>query len=93
MSALPHTAREARRIAQTRHRNQVLLWQSLFGVATLCAIIATVTAYYVAASGWRQERAMPMQRVQVLTDGFVDKNGNWRSFDNGERIEVEQWRP
>lgn len=37
--------------------------------------------------------APPLQRVTVITEGFKDKKGTWRSFDNGEPITVTEWRP
>lgn len=94
MGTLPSTAREARRLAQLRHRNQLLVWKVIAGASVVTAVVACVTCYFsFSVQGWRTDRAMPMQRVEVIVDGFVDKNGEWRSFDNGERISVQQWKP
>ncbi len=36
--------------------------------------------------------APKLQRLTVVTEGYVDKKGTWRSFDTGEPITVKQWR-
>lgn len=42
---------------------------------------------------WRTIPAPPVQKLQVITYGFTDKAGVWRSYDTGEAITVQQWKP
>ena len=44
---------------------------------------------------WREDTysAPPLQRVTVITTAFRDRDGKWRTFDNGEPITVKAWRP
>lgn len=44
-------------------------------------------------SNWRADTAPALQRVYVVTEGFVDKKGEWRNLTNGEKIEVTHWMP
>jgi len=36
--------------------------------------------------------APKLQRLTVVTEGYMDKRGTWRSFDTGEPITVKQWK-
>lgn len=81
--------REAMRNSQRERLARAQAWRNIFGVALLLLL---------AESAWDMlpmlyDDAPPMQRVTVVTDGFKDKQGVWRSFDNGEPITVKEWRP
>lgn len=87
------TAQRARDNALRRHRTALTFWQVATLIATTSMIIAWIAFYRLASSTWRSGQAPPMQRVHVVTDGFMDKQGQWRSFDTGERITVTHWTP
>jgi len=44
---------------------------------------------------WREDTysAPPLQRVTVITTAFRDRDGSWRTFDNGEPVNVKAWKP
>lgn len=44
---------------------------------------------------WREDTysAPPLQRVTVITTAFRDRDGKWRTFDNGEPVNVKAWKP
>lgn len=92
------TAQRARDNALRRHRTALTFWRVATLIATTSMIIAWVAFYRLASSKptpstWRSDQAPPLQRVHVVTDGFMDRQGQWRSFDTGERITVTHWTP
>ena len=91
---MPSTARRAREEALKRHRREVDRWKlvAIVNFVCLCAV-AGIHYYGVLSGGWHTDKPMPMQRLTVVTEGFMDKQGDWRSFDNGEKITVKQWKP
>lgn len=91
---MPSTARRAREEALNRHRREVRHWQRVSCMTLIVFIIMGSVAMYLALSeDWRTDKPMPMQRLTVVTEGFMDRDGNWRSFDSGEKISVQQWKP
>ena len=91
---MPIAAQRARQEALKRHRREVARWKLSAIVNFVCLLAITGIHFYgVFTSEWHTDKPMPMQRLTVVTDGFMDKQGNWRSFDNGEKITVKQWKP
>ena len=91
---MPSTARRAREEALNRHRREVDRWKLVAIVNFVClCFVAGVHYYGVLSDDWRTDKPMPMQRLTVVTEGFMDRDGNWRSFDSGEKISVQQWKP
>ena len=86
-------AQRARDIARQRTRNKLIAWQTLTIVSTVSMLIAWTAFYLLASSTWRSDQAPPLQRVHVVTEGFMDRQGQWRSFDTGERITAKYWKP
>lgn len=41
---------------------------------------------------WRSDDAPKLQRLTVVAEGFMDKKGEWRSFDDGSHLTVKQWK-
>jgi hypothetical protein len=102
MSDLHHTAKRARDIALASHRSEVAhlnkiikAWRTT-SIITLCIAIGSLMLLlaYDPEPGWRgKQDAPPLQRVKVITTGFVDSAGQWHSFDNGTPITVHLWKP
>lgn len=81
--------REAMRNSQREKLARAEAWRNIFGAALFLIL---------AGDAWDMlpmlcDDAPPLQRVTVVTEGFKDKKGVWRSFDNGEPITVTEWRP
>lgn len=102
MSDLTITAQRARELVREQHKaeiasitKQMKAWR-IAGILGLSELIFGLLAFLAhdPEPGWRGKRdAPPMQRVQVITTGFMDKEGQWRSFDNGEPITTHLWKP
>lgn len=93
---MPITAQRARQEALKRHRREVRWWKLLAVFFFVQAMLGACTVIYLLDEerhGWHTDKPMPMQRLTVVTEGFMDKQGDWRSFDNGEKIAVKQWKP
>lgn len=81
--------REAMRNSQREKLKRAEALRNIFGAALL--LIVAETAWDMLPMLY--DDAPPLQRVTVVTDGFKDKHGTWRSFDNGEPITVKSWKP
>jgi hypothetical protein len=102
MSDLTITAQRARELALAKHKaeiasitKQMQVWR-IAGILGLSELILGLLVFLAhdPEPGWRgKQDAPPMQRVHVITTGFVDKQGQWRSFENGEPITVNLWKP
>lgn len=93
MSRMTEPARRARDAALERHRKEVRLWKVSSWVG-FGLFVASLALWLVPRSEWSDtEDCPPLQRVTVVTEGFKDKDGKWRSFDNGEPITVKEWKP
>jgi len=102
MSDLTEPAKRARELALSKHKaelasltKQMKMWRiaGILGFSQL-VIGALTLLIYEPEPGWRgKQDAPPLQRVQVITTGFMDAAGQWRSFDNGEKITVHLWKP
>lgn len=80
--------REAMRNSQREKLARAQAWRNIFAAALFLVL---------AGNAWDalpmlMNDAPPLQRVTVVTEGFKDKKGVWRSFDNGEPITVKSWR-
>jgi hypothetical protein len=94
-------ARAARNEALRRHRREVEHWKSRTTAwMSFCATILLVWAGVEIAryllpqpepQVWRTDRAPALQPYYVVTQGYVTKKGEWKSFDNGESITVTHW--
>jgi hypothetical protein len=76
----------------------VRYWKGLAIAVAILLLLACATGLYIKfsappPSNWRADSAPALQRVYVVTEGFVDKKGQWRNLTNGERIEVKHWMP
>lgn len=80
--------REAMRNSQREKLARAQAWRNIFGVA----LFLVLAEHAWDALPMLYDEAPPMQRVTVVTEGFKDKQGVWRSFDNGEPITVKEWR-
>lgn len=82
---------------EVRHCKEVKRWKDIaiveFSLALIVFAFAAYTSYKAKSSGWRSDAAPKLERLTVVTEGFVGKDGAWRSFDTGERIDVQQWQP
>lgn len=56
-------------------------------------LLATQAMLDEARKPWRSDDAPKLQRLTVVSEGFMDKKGEWRSFDDGSRLTVKQWKP
>ena len=102
MTNLTEPATRARDLALAKHRQEVesitrqmKAWRiaGILGLVQLAIGLLTLLIYDP-EPGWRgRQDAPPMQRLKVITTGFMDKDGEWRSFDCGEPIEVHLWKP
>jgi hypothetical protein len=102
MTTLTEPAMRARELALSKHRQQVdsitrkmKAWR-IAGIIGMMNGVASLIIFFAKdpEPGWRgKQDAPPLQRVQVITTGFVDKAGQWRSFDCGEPITVHLWKP
>lgn len=54
---------------------------------------STVATPSTQSTTWRPDTPPPITKVHVLTYGFQDQKGVWRSYDNGEPITVQHWKP
>ncbi len=102
MTTLTEPATRARDLALAKHRQQVesiTRQMKAWRIAGILGLLQLTTGLlflliHDPEPGWRgRQDAMPMQRVKVITTGFVDKDGQWRSFDSGEPITVHLWKP
>lgn len=75
--------------AQAKRMNEIRQWQ--YATALGWALFILTTFWYGNPGQWHSDPAPPLQRFTVVTEGFTDKKGQWRSFDNGERITVTHW--
>ena len=83
------SAQRARDVARQRHLRQLMVWR---GIAGLCFALFLGTLYWYVPSGvWRTDEAPKLEPLHVVTRAYVDKRGNWRSYDNGEKITVTHW--
>ena len=77
--------------AKAKRMNELRSWQYATSIGWALFIL---TAFWYSNPGvWHTDTAPPLQRVHVVTEGFTDKQGVWRSFDNGEKITVKHWTP
>lgn len=91
MNKLSTSATRARDLALRRHRRALRLRE--VAVATGIAIGIAVGYHVGHSRDWRRADAPPLQKVEVVTYGFQDRDGVWRSYDDGERMTVIKWRP
>lgn len=93
MSRMTEPAKRAREVALERHRREVWSWKVSSWIS-FSLFVASLALWFVPRSEWRNtEDCPPLQRVTVVTEGFKDKQGAWRSFDNGQPITVNAWKP
>lgn len=93
MSRMTEPAKRAREVALERHRREVRSWKVSSWI-NFCLFVASLVLWLVPVEGWMDPKdCPPLQRVTVVTEGFKDKDGKWRSFDNGEPITVKEWKP
>lgn len=92
---MPITAQRARQEALKRHRREVAQWKRVAHAFMVMSVIimGALILFVLHTDNWHTDKPMPMQRLTVVTEGFMDRQGNWRSFDNGEKITVKQWKP
>jgi hypothetical protein len=98
--SIKEAARAARNEALRRHRKEVedirtkmRMWMAV-SLVILLAWGASEVYRRIAkppASEWRSDKAPALQLFRVVTDGYIDKRGNWRSGDTGEEITVYHW--
>ena len=102
MSTLTEPAKRARELALASHKSEVAYLNKLIkawrttSLITLCVAVGSLLLLlaYDPEPGWRgKPDAPPLQRVKVITTGFVDSAGQWHSFDNGTPITVHLWKP
>lgn len=73
-------------------------WKLASAVLLLCFFGLVAFGCYRSQQGstpstWSTKPPPPITKLQVITYGFYDKAGVWRSYDNGEPITVQQWKP
>ena len=77
-------------------------WNAILVFVLAAALILSIPAHVTIRramqdppQAWREDTysAPPLQRVTVITTAFRDREGSWRTFDNGEPITVKRWRP
>ena len=86
---LNRTAQLAKDRADQRRTNAVRQWQivSLIGWCLFIVLSFTSSSHGV----WRSDEAPKLAPLHAVTKVYVDKKGEWRSYDNGERVEVRHW--
>lgn len=100
------TAQRARNLALAQHREELDAlsarvkhyreWMQAWRIAAIIWVVTLLaaTVFFGSRMKWNNPAdAPPLQRVKVITEGFKDKAGHWRSFDNGEPITVTEWKP
>lgn len=77
-------------------------WNAILVFVLAAALILSIPAHVAIRSAmqdppqaWREDTysAPPLQRVTVITTAFRDREGSWRTFDNGEPVNVKYWKP
>jgi len=77
-------------------------WNAILVFVLAAALILSIPAHVTIRramqdppQAWREDTysAPPLQRVTVITTAFRDRDGRWRTFDNGESVNVKAWRP
>jgi hypothetical protein len=93
-------ARAARNEALRRHRKEVRAWKTLFivSIAGFWLLLGGVVILYFRPKAeppqvWRTGKGPALQPLYVVTQGFVDQKGDWRSYSSGEQIEITHWTP
>ncbi len=81
---------------ERRHRRRGIIILATTAAAIIASAAAALLAMQLTAqrSTWSAPSVQPpaSTRLTVVTDGYVDLAGHWRSFDNGHEIEVNAWR-
>lgn len=81
---------------EERHRKEVKRWKSIaiveFVLALVVFVFAAYTSYNAKNPGWRSGTPPTEQPLTVITEGWYDK-GKWYSYDCGEEITVNAWKP
>ena len=81
---------------ERRHRRRGIIILATTAAAIIASAAAALLAMQLTAqrSPWSAPSVQPpaSTRLTVVTDGYVDLAGHWRSFDNGHEIEVNAWR-
>jgi hypothetical protein len=88
------TARAARVAALERHRKEVRKWKTLAAIFFFGWVLTS--GWHIGhpppqPATWRTDQAPALQPFYVVTRAYVDKKGNWRSYTNGEQIEITHW--
>ena len=86
-------ARAARNEALKRHREEVAFWKYMSGAMLVCLIAVGYLLLLEKEGDWRDDKAPAGYPYFVIAKGYMDKKGEWRSFDTGEQIEVLKWTP
>ena len=73
-------------MAQKRRR-----WTSI-GLSVSFLLIGAASGIMLSGPEWRSGDAPAMQKLEVVTHGYLDKKGVWRSYETGEPITVKSWR-
>ena len=82
-------AQAAKEVAARRRRTRTALMLSV--ALTGWSLFAASAHLHTTAGTWRNDPAPKVEPLYVVTKAYVDRDGNWRSMDNGERITVTHW--
>lgn len=63
-----------------------------FFVALIVFAFAVFTSYE-AKKPWRTDNPPVEVKLKVVTYGWYNKKGEWQSYDCGEVIQIQQWKP
>jgi hypothetical protein len=70
---------------------EIRKWQGFSLLLAIVAVVGIAINQNHEPRVWRTDRAPALQPYYVVTQGYVDKKGVWRSADCGEKIEVYHW--
>ena len=81
------------------HRNERLrLWRRIAWICVSAYAVLVggglviIALLYCPDNAFSADPPPKMERLTVVTEGYVDKKGTWRSFDTGEPITVKAWK-
>lgn len=93
------TAARARDLALKKHRLEVMFWRGLLIPILVLGLTVGVAAGMLiqeAIEGepqvWRTGKGPALHPLYVVTQGYVDSEGEWRNYQNGTPLVVTHWK-
>jgi hypothetical protein len=94
------TAARARDLALKKHRREVMFWKGiLLPVLAVGLSVGVAVGMLIqeAIEGepqvWRTGKGPALHPLYVVTQGYVDSEGEWRCYENGMPLTITHWTP